>query len=338
MNGACGDDAGTGATGAGATGAGGSGAGGTGAGGTGAGGTGGDGAGGDGTGAGGSPDMQACDHEPTPVGDPLKCDLGQLHVAGDVAGNVDESFVRGFGANWGSTFSEIGTFGLLYFPAVATQPGETTSLRGLMRFPDESTSADEWYCLGNGTELTQAPDAFDFTGSLDSLSHLGNCDDATPVTGELDICFTGIAEGCTTSNVVSNVPAASFEIDLAGGYVTSNPNSDKSEAFWLFAGPTFDQTGMDVAGAIRFDATGIDLSEPNTMKTATLSRGFVVVPPGAEDEGAVYCVGDGSTIDYQVLNDGVVDLQKGSFKNLKRLGACPAAEACVAGNLQVCAR
>lgn len=296
------------------------------------------GAGGDG-GGGGDPQThdEPCDHEPT-SGEKATCTPGLIDVLGSVDGeSIDDSALRGWGIIGGSTFSEIGTFGLLYFPAVEAESGQSTPVRGLIGMPDESSRPGTFYCAGKGSEITANAESFAFTATLDSLSLLGACETATPVTGEVEACFSAFAEGCEDSDVTSTIPGATFVLPLAGGYDTIVPGTGTPESAWVFAGPTFEQGAVDVGGFVRLAAEGLDETEPSTTKTASITRAFFVVPDGAEDAGAVYCVGEESTVDYLIQDDGSVLVQRGTFKNLKRIGACPAADACVEGQLSICA-
>ena len=104
------------------------------------------------------------------------------------------------------------------------------------------------------------------------------------VEGEIDVCFSGTSgvEGCDDMGARSTIEDATFDLDLAGGYISSGPTVVTSELFWVFAGPEFEVEGMDVQGALRLDAVDVDVSEPNTTKTAPLSRGYIVVPPSGQ--------------------------------------------------------
>lgn len=321
-------------------GGGGSGAGGSGAGGEGAG-T--DGGGGDGPsdgGGGGRPD-QACDHAPSDPATAPKCDPGDLDFAGvidDVTVDIDS--VGGFGMSMYSTFREIGRLGIVYFPETEGEPGRSKPTRAMVRFPDESDLADSWYCAGKGSELRMDAQglAFDFT--LDSLSLLGSCETATPVEGEIAACFTFEATGCESHNATSTVPGAAFDLPFAGGFDTLFAEGEAS-SFALFQGPDFEATNS-IVGALAIDNFAVDVEVVGEVQTAPLGRGYLVVPPGAPDEGAVYCFGQGSSAEYLLTADNDDDLfvqvRRADLRGLKRIGSCPAEDACVAGQLKGCTR
>jgi hypothetical protein len=337
---ACGDDTVPPVGGGGAGAAGGNGAGGNGAGTDGGGGDGPNDGGGGGDGGGGDRPDQACDHPPSdPVSAP-KCDPGDLDVAGvidDVAVDIDS--VGGFGMSMYSTFREIGSHGLVYFPETEGEPGVSKPTRAIVRFPDESALADSWYCAGKGSDLTMDPQglAFDFT--LDSLSLLGSCETAAPVEGEIAACFTFEATGCENHNAVSTVPGAAFDLLFAGGYDTLS--AGEATTFALFQGPDFQATNS-IVGALAVDKFAVDTAVIDEVQTAPLGRGYLVVPPGAPDEGAVYCFGEGSTAEYLLTADSddalFVQVRRADLKGLKRIGACPAEDACASGQLKGCTR
>lgn len=337
---ACGDDAGdpSGGGGSGLHGGGGSGAGGDGAGPLGGGGNGGGGnGGGDNPGGGGGGPDQPCDHDPSNGVEAPTCDTNQFIVSGELgstAVHVEET--RGWAMSSFSTFSEFGQLGILYFPKVEAVEGEAVPARGLVRFPADSNLADTWYCAGYGSELSAQNGLSSLDITLDSLSLLGACETGTPVEGEIANCFTFEGQGCEDHNAVSTVPGAEFDVRFAGGYDTFYLDG-QADSMELFQGPDFAATDS-FGGLVRVDKFDIDLENRGTVHTAPIGNAFLVVPPGAKDEGAVYCAGDGSTAQYVVFDDDAVIVQRVDMKSLRRIGACPAADQCVEGQLKACAR
>lgn len=310
------------------------GAGGTG--GEGGGGAGGGGAGGSG-GEGGS-DTYACDHASPDGGlEAPTCAQSEVRLAGNLDGKpVDETFLPASLAPLRSTYIELGTFGQMYFPGAQAKPGENTAVRGLIRFPDESTRADAWYCVGEGSEVSVSSDVLGFTAALDSFSLLGSCETGTPVSGQIESCY--YSPDCEETRAVSTVEGASFDVEIGTGYSGTVVATGTGFAGAAFAGPMSSSDPADVSGFVKIESYDIDQSEPNTpgTKMATLARGFLIVPAGEPDAGAVYCVGDGSTVEYRMEAGAFIPVRS-TFKNLKRIGACAAAtNTCTAGQLQIC--
>jgi len=282
------------------------------------------------------PTAPTCDHESADAGvEAPTCDMGEVQVVGALGGQpVSGGFTPGSLVSTAQYFT-FGTFGTTYFPDAEGKPGETTAVRGLLRFPDEDPQrANSWYCAGEGSEVSVSKDVLSYSATLDSLSSLGSCESGEPVSGQVETCYSSADCGFDHTRAVSTLSDASFDIGVGTGNsstVTGTPTGSAYVTLTSVSDPTLE------SGFIRIESTTIDPSNPNTTGTlmTTLSRGFLIVPSGAPDAGAVYCVGEDSSLEYRMQAGAFVPVRS-TFKSLKRIGACPATDACTPGQLRIC--
>lgn len=253
----------------------------------------------------------------------LECDPLEARVAGMLEGApIDESFTA-FGAmNTNTLHADFGERGALHLELQGpdTAPMDAT---GFLRMPDDSAQPGAWVCVGEGSTIVRGDDWRTASATFRSLSTLGACP-GEPVTGTVSACFGD--DTCETG-LTSTLESASFDLPFDSYFVTG---------LALIGSPQWDFEAVPdpVMGFVAMHVDDIDLLSTG-RQTTELPSGYLILPDGVPDARAVYCIGPGSTIDYEMV-EGTPDVLRATFASVSRLGACPGAGA--DGELQYCQR
>lgn len=181
-------------------------------------------------------------------------------------------------------------------------PGTSSAATGLFRMPIDGEHAGEWYCAGQGSNITVDTTK---TFELNSISKLGSCADAVPVDGTVEGCFGADISLCPLGmKLNSTLVGAEFDW--------------KANVLGYGGMPGLYEIFLDNGGIL---ALYIELD--------TVLGGLLLIAPGGPDAGGAYCIGPGS------LQPGGSNAMKFSLTGLKRLGSCTDAKA-VAGSLKGC--
>jgi hypothetical protein len=255
-------------------------------------------------------------------GAPQACVPGNATVVGTIGENVlNESYPPGDPmAPFDSpdvmlTFGGVGRAFLR--PTAPPFPGQVTfGVTGMVDLPASETRQQSFVCAaGPGSLMTVVPDQnVPWVARLRSLSQLGGCPGGTPVEGEVNVT---LGSGQGPSGMTSTLQGASFAMPMGEGRWTSN----------------LDHAGV-VAELFTESPMGTVIFAFEQAATAPVAEGaYLIVPDGAPDAGAVYCAGSGSgvTTSGTEIDFSIATV---SFRNLTRLGACPATA--VAGSLDLC--
>lgn len=253
----------------------------------------------------------------------LVCNPLEARVAGLLDGTaLDETFLA-FGAIETNTLhADFGDRGALHLELSGPETAPRAAT-GFLRMPDDSTQPGAWVCVGEGSSIAKGEDWRTASATLRSLSTLGPCP-GEPIAGTIDACF--FDETCG-SGMTSTLEGASFDLPL---------DSFMMSGFGELGSPRWDFEAV-LEPTMGFVAMRIDDGDlaSTGRQTTTLSSGYLILPDGLPDARAVYCIGPGSTIDYEVV-DGTPNVLRASFAGVSRLGACPGDPA--DGQLQYCQR
>jgi hypothetical protein len=186
----------------------------------------------------------------------------------------------------------------------------TGEMSGWLRLPIGSSSSAIQCATASVTRFDEL--SFDFHTT--SVSELGACP-GDPVAGEVTAC-AGPSDFCGgPSEIVSSLAEAEF-IEPFGTYNTvGNTLEEYLPLKYIKVGPDHLITTIEI-----------------WLEGGEVAEGFVTIPSGP-DEGAIYCVGSGST----VTPDSTGAHAKLSLKNLTRLGKCGPTGAS-SGSLSGCVR
>jgi hypothetical protein len=210
-------------------------------------------------------------------------------------------------------YPELGT---LLLEDIVSESDSPTA--GWLRMPDDSPDPGAWYCAAAGTSQAMAGGVYE--ARLQSLSRVGACP-GLPVSGSMSLCFP---EGdCGDPSLSSDVPESTFAFTDGFYYGVSTSNIAPTARIDLVA-----DGGLWVMPTEDYDREAVDVA------TADLGPGFVIVPEGLPDAGALYCVGEGSTVDYR--SDPYLGMVPVTAELVvSRLGRCPGAEPAT-GSLTFC--
>ena len=171
--------------------------------------------------------------------------------------------------------------------------------------------ANEWLCFDDASQYVTNGDGI--TGaSLHNLASLGTCP-GTPVEGTLELCFDS---SCGTPGVAATIDGASFDAPL-GTQWSAGPGDG---AFIVSA--DFGKSGGDgslgIGGELELRATEV-VQDGGTHESA-VDDGWIVMPLGAPDAGAIYCAGEGSSLQYE--GGDFFTPHSATLTGLSRLGSC----------------
>ena len=248
------------------------------------------------------------------------CGSAEARVTGEVDGTelsgsalpVGHAFVDGVDVSFGA-------LGGVFLPgAEITAPDTPIEATGMLRLPDESNLAGSWFCAGPGSSIEMDADFTKSTFVARSVTALGACP-GTPAAGQVDVCFSQ----CSDPSLQSSLDGASFDRGVTAFSAMGPVGGSVVRLRTLLSGGY---------GRLILEAIEIDFAATGEQ-TAPLSRGFLIVPQGAPDAGAIYCVGEGSTLAYTTSRAGIVPLSA-TLQNLSRLGSCPGTG--VSGGISIC--
>jgi hypothetical protein len=182
--------------------------------------------------------------------------------------------------------------------------------------PAVATRKQTFVCAGPGSfmSIDQEGGPGSWSARLASLSQLGGCPGGTPVEGEVNIT---LGNGQSPSGMTSTLQGANFAMPMGESFITAH----------------LGHPGV-VAAAFTESPMGSAIFAFEQAASAPIDEGaYLIIPDGAPDAGAVYCVGPGSTV---TTSGSPIDflIETVSFKGLSRLGSCPATA--VAGSLSLC--
>jgi hypothetical protein len=238
------------------------------------------------------------------------CAGGEARIAGTLDGSpIDETYQpNGVGVE-GATHIVFGDLGNIFLRGAEGFSTEWSAGPGWLRMPQEGPRADTWWCAAPSSAVRFDGDSI-FEARVESLTFMGSCP-GTPVAGEVSICLD--PPSCGGVTIDSTVEGASFHEEpmFGGGY---GPIGGTTAVIELHPG----------GGVFVLEADGIDPASTG-LQTSPLGTAYFIVPAGAPDEGAVYCVGEGSTLDYVMDPAFGVLPMSAQLQNISRLGSCAGA-------------
>lgn len=243
----------------------------------------------------------------------VTCADGEAHVAGavgDVSFAWDGAFDRII--HLGQEYLGVGTEGIWYLDAPADGRAD-----GWFRVPEDQPDAGAWYCL-DGVDQTLAPGDV-YAATAGRVTRAGPCP-GEPVDGDVVMCLS--PQDCDGAQTVqSTLDGAPFDLDLT--FVLGTQTAER--VFF---------EGFTEGAALRLDTFDVDYAAPD-VEVAEIADGWLVVPPGLPDAGAIYCAGPGSTLEYAIDAPDIVRPITVELHEVTRVACPPRAE--VEGALAVCA-
>ncbi len=247
------------------------------------------------------------------------CQPGLVALRGNVGGESVDGVYSDFGAAFPYDSHDVllnfGTDGRVHLtPSGPAAEGTPTPASALIQLGAAEPAVRAFVCGGAGTSVTLSEGSPGWQARLSSLSVLGLCPGGTPVAGHVTIALGEGEEHVMTSTI----EGASFTASLGEGQVAGSLDDPRRVA------DLFTEARLGVASFSFLAKAPVDLIE----------GGYLVIPEGYPDAGAVYCIGEGSAV--AISNPGpFTDIKAVALDNLSRLGACPAAP--IDGEIELCA-